>query len=245
LTTDIINVHYPDYYDDPKNNWPSDDQNPNPVYFLVMRPDVQFLFAYKLDLKLASTKSDEPAKDRKRVLTGFTQEILEAKIEEWLKKGLSLCGIGAKTAKGYGHFGSRNIPIPEASAKTGKIVNAGEVTEEEPPSIIGKVKPFQNRCSGITKNYNQMLWQTILEKTPHIEKVSAIGQRGEANQIFEPTFQWINQNKLNIKIKYSDLKFVCEVEINFTGISKIENVYWLWHNNILPELKKLLQNSKP
>ena len=88
IEPDIMNVHYPDYYNDidsKKNIAPTDYQNPNPIPFLTVR-DTKFQFVVgskeKLDLYKIGGKT----------------------IDEWLKESLTNHGIGAKTAVGYGRL---------------------------------------------------------------------------------------------------------------------------------------------
>ncbi len=38
LQLDLLNPHYPDYYENRGATPPSDDQNPRPVYFLGVKP---------------------------------------------------------------------------------------------------------------------------------------------------------------------------------------------------------------
>lgn len=80
---DIMNNHYPEYYQG--TSAPTPYQNPIPVYFLTLGRDSQFAFAvagtdHKVDKKLIS------------------------QAKEWLQNGLQEMGIGAKTAAGYGYF---------------------------------------------------------------------------------------------------------------------------------------------
>ena len=84
IEVDIMNPHYPDYYSGSEP--PTDTQNPVPIPFLtVAKTDFQFIIG---------TKSD--------VLNEF--KIQGKSIVEWLKEALSLHGIGAKTAVGYGRL---------------------------------------------------------------------------------------------------------------------------------------------
>lgn len=76
IQSDIMNVHYPDYYGKDKN--PTDDQNPNPIIFLTIK-NTKFKFL------LGSKDAD----------------ILDM-AKDLLNKSLSEHGIGAKTAVGYG-----------------------------------------------------------------------------------------------------------------------------------------------
>jgi len=78
LKIDVINPHYPDYYD--KGNPPTDWQNPRPVKFLTVE-ETWFQF----------------------YLLGKDQKLLNNSVES-LKQALQNFGIGSKTAVGYGYF---------------------------------------------------------------------------------------------------------------------------------------------
>lgn len=89
---DIMNPHFPDYYGK-KKDWngnyipPSDDQSPIPVPYLTVGTGQKFRFAVlprRQDIQVAI-----PARD---------------KAWEWLWKGLTEFGVGAKTSQGYGLF---------------------------------------------------------------------------------------------------------------------------------------------
>ena len=80
LKPDIMNVHYPDYYNGSKA--PTDTQNPNPIFFLtVENTEFQFMLGCKEE-----------------------NENLLSIAFEWLKNALQNNGIGAKTAVGYGYM---------------------------------------------------------------------------------------------------------------------------------------------
>ncbi len=87
---DIMNVHYPDYYSNPNKKYALDVENPNPITFLVVK-DTPFHFLIALRPAPGITTPDEDKK-------------LIDKAWNWLKKGLSEYGVGAKTRLGYGIF---------------------------------------------------------------------------------------------------------------------------------------------
>ncbi|NWG07725.1 MAG: type III-B CRISPR module RAMP protein Cmr6 [Chloroflexi bacterium] len=85
LKLDIINPHYPDYYQDtsgktPPTNW----QSPIPSYFLTVAPNQEFYFAVGWRGKI----SENAHKLAKECLIG----------------GLQTFGAGAKTSAGYGYW---------------------------------------------------------------------------------------------------------------------------------------------
>ncbi|MGE0826750.1 MAG: type III-B CRISPR module RAMP protein Cmr6 [Candidatus Binatia bacterium] len=88
LELDVMTPHYPDYYGDKNNRVaPTDSQSPIPVYFLTVAPNVEFRFAVGW--------RGEWNKDAHR---------LRALVQDWLIKGLTELGAGAKTSAGYGYF---------------------------------------------------------------------------------------------------------------------------------------------
>ncbi|OAG26928.1 type III-B CRISPR module RAMP protein Cmr6 [Thermodesulfatator autotrophicus] len=82
LTLEITTCHYPDYYGGERG--PTEDQNPNPLPFLAIAPEVAFRFVFLMDQELAGEV-------RERFLKAF-------------KDALSEHGFGAKTALGHGRF---------------------------------------------------------------------------------------------------------------------------------------------
>lgn len=94
---DVINVHYPDYYQ--KGEPPTDWQNPNPILFLAVGKETRFAFA-------VASRSPE----------------LADQAMDWLRGALQTTGLGGKTAAGYGSFaplpGAR--PTPAAGASGGR-----------------------------------------------------------------------------------------------------------------------------
>lgn len=103
LMPDIMNVHYPDWYNE--RSLPTDYQNPNPVIFLTVEQSSHF------QTFLGTNKNQTLDKD------SWVEDFSlwkQAGIEKpatlldlaytWLIKALSEHGIGAKTAAGYGYM---------------------------------------------------------------------------------------------------------------------------------------------
>jgi len=80
LEEDIMNPHYPDYYNDKKP--PTDDQNPRPIKFLTIAKGEKFNFYFK------NSQAYKEAFE-----TDLKQDLIEA---------FNYLGIGAKTGIGYG-----------------------------------------------------------------------------------------------------------------------------------------------
>jgi len=76
LELDVMNPHYPDYYqgDEPPASW----QSPQPVFFLTLGANSRFLFAVGGEEK--------------------------AQASRWLLEALQQMGAGAKTSAGYGYW---------------------------------------------------------------------------------------------------------------------------------------------
>jgi len=75
---DIMNPHFPDYYD--KDEPPADWQNPNPITFLTIPAGTKFKFFFK------------------------NVDVYDGNLKEDLQKAFKNIGIGGKTALGYGLF---------------------------------------------------------------------------------------------------------------------------------------------
>ena len=128
LELDIMNPHYPKYYEgsEPPTDW----QNPIPVYFLTVASQTEFRFAVGW--------RGQPDKEA------------QALAQEWLISGLTQLGAGSKTSAGYGYFQGAIIkPEPVASPVT---VPATLVSEPTPPmpslprqTARGKVKYDRGR----------------------------------------------------------------------------------------------------
>ena len=82
LALDIMNPHYPDYYQD-KGAYPTDWQSPVPIQFITVAQPTTFLFG---------------------VGTRTGQEADVAKALGWLQQALAELGVGGKTTSGYGYF---------------------------------------------------------------------------------------------------------------------------------------------
>jgi CRISPR-associated protein Cmr6 len=87
LELDIMNPHYPDYYQGkaPPTNW----QSPQPITFLTVAARTPFLFAvgWRRQAKMDTDAFKKAA--------------------AWLQTGLENLGAGAKTSAGYGYFVER------------------------------------------------------------------------------------------------------------------------------------------
>jgi CRISPR-associated protein Cmr6 len=108
IEVDIMNVHYPDYYNDSdnkKNTAPTDFQSPNPIPFLTVGNkdlngnDLKFVTYIAVKENKMISEMDTNYKN----LLSNDMSVLEF-VSIWLKKALTEHGIGAKTAVGYGYM---------------------------------------------------------------------------------------------------------------------------------------------
>lgn len=88
LEEDVMNVHYPKYYQG--ESAPTDFQSPNPISFMAVANATPFQFVLAV--------KNNPEKPE----ISFTE--LLSKAENLLSEALTSHGIGAKTAVGYGFF---------------------------------------------------------------------------------------------------------------------------------------------
>jgi CRISPR type III-B/RAMP module RAMP protein Cmr6 len=139
LQIDILNPHYPDYYDSAGAKAPpSDDQRPRPIYFLAVRPGARFRFPFRLASWPRQPTRDETDGERLLLLHGLNRDEAAAHLRRWLTEGLSTWGAGAKTAAGYGYFkigGSKAHPEPPPSESSSSVVATSSPAAPPPPAI--------------------------------------------------------------------------------------------------------------
>lgn len=127
LELDVMNPHYPDYYQHKKP--PTAWQSPIPVYFLTVAPGTEFSFAVGWRGELDETGS--------RLL---------ALARQWLEGGLKELGAGAKTTAGYGYF-EEMTPVQQAGS-------ARPVSSPTPtPSLTPAPPAAWNWRSAIVREY--------------------------------------------------------------------------------------------
>lgn len=91
IQPDIMNPHYPDYYQ--SNKPPADYQDPRPIPFLTV---VDTTFEFFVGVK----QEDNQNVTESKLGSGKLLDI----VKETLKDALQAHGLGAKTAVGYGYF---------------------------------------------------------------------------------------------------------------------------------------------
>lgn len=108
VVVDIINPHYPDYYNEKNPKPPADWQNPVPIFFLTIKDtDFQFLFGVrkgciKDELEKLEQVSFEHPSEPEYNKKGSVVDVLNQLLEE----ALGCNGAGAKTSTGYGRMSS-------------------------------------------------------------------------------------------------------------------------------------------
>lgn len=86
LAVDIVNCHHPDYYSG-KQDDAYDNESPNPQFFPVVESGAEFRFTLVPLGRLGEERS-----------------VCLEQAQKWLLVALTLHGVGAKTAAGYGWF---------------------------------------------------------------------------------------------------------------------------------------------
>jgi len=95
LEIDILNPHYPNYYQDKgRKNGPTEDQNPVPITFWQMKKGASFMFRFVLFPK--------PLLDGESWVQGQKEKLKVQLVRIWAKA--AEFGFGGKTAIGYGRF---------------------------------------------------------------------------------------------------------------------------------------------
>jgi CRISPR-associated protein Cmr6 len=116
IAIDIVNCHHPDYYrhEGGQRSPPVDDESPVPVFFLAVDQGVEFTF--RMFARSAASGSD-----------GATERL--ARYMDCLAKGLSLLGIGAKSAVGYG-----TMSVPPANRTSTTATPTRPPAANRPPA---------------------------------------------------------------------------------------------------------------
>ncbi|MFM9949039.1 MAG: type III-B CRISPR module RAMP protein Cmr6 [Saprospiraceae bacterium] len=101
LEVDIMNVHYPDWYN--QKTPPTDFQNPNPIPFLTVARNTRFYTCIGAKENPELSQWPDSEKWVSKLGSGNMTRLLEL-VQGWLENALTNHGIGAKTAVGYGYM---------------------------------------------------------------------------------------------------------------------------------------------
>jgi len=142
LVVDILNPHYPDYYNNKGAQAPTNWQSPKPVNFLTVEEGTPFCFA----VGWRGEWNDEAKR-------------LQALAVDWLKGGLSELGAGAKTSAGYGYFTSSFASTTTSNlGKTATGTSSG-TTDSKPdvsPPPSGSPKGLNWKKGKVSKNQRRV-----------------------------------------------------------------------------------------
>ena len=101
LEVDIMNVHYPEWYNN--KTAPTDFQNPNPIPFLTVARGSKFETFVGVSKNMALSNWNGFEKLSTPMQLSGEHTLLDL-IYAWLTSALTSHGIGAKTAVGYGYM---------------------------------------------------------------------------------------------------------------------------------------------
>ena len=208
LELDVLTCHHPKYYrGDADMLVALDNEEPNPVVFLTVAAEIVFQFAV---LPLRG--------DRDSLCQAGTKLHLVAL--EWLRQGLEIFGLGAKTAAGYGWFdGSKAFnqrflieQQQKAEAETKRLKDEHEAKEAKARVDAEKAAREQQRAS-LTPDDS---WMAQF-------KSFAEGKRREIinNFAFDDEKWWPAQGELsNERIQFTILYFLLKVEPEFLAADR-------------------------
>ena len=176
LHVDISNCHHMKYYDE-KKNIPLDDEQPNPVFFLALKPGAKFNFYLVL-------------KD------GGNSENLNM-VFEILQKALSYNGIGAKTSLGYGSFNT-GVPLEQND----NVINT-ILTLDSPAFLAGADPSDSTTCTLRPSTLKGMLrwwWRKLYignsEKTKELAKKLGLSEKSVLQAVERVVWGGIKNNEI-------------------------------------------------
>lgn len=230
LQPDLLNPHYGDYYSsEGRDTPPSDDQNPVPVPFLAVRPDVRFAFPYRVRRDRRERWPGGKASDGEAGESGEGDAEVLGQVQRWLEEALTTAGAGAKTAAGYGYFQSvRHLEPKEPPAwqpaRSRPQPDSGEKKQEEkdkPKGHKGTKPPPPPPTRGFNVLGSQLRQRQKPQRKPGagagavqkgkkvkievVEKVSGgyrlrVLDTGQQDLFFEGRVRWEVGQRLQVKI---------------------------------------------
>lgn len=152
LFADIINPHYPDYYQDINGKIaPADNMNPIPVKLLAVKPGTVFVFR-ALVRKRVSERAQRAFAQLAKCAKGKT--IVEM-AREAMEHAVVIEGVGAKTATGYGRFaiaGDNEKAASGTSSPERGAVSTGERLPSGPKGVVEIGKECTADVSEVTRD---------------------------------------------------------------------------------------------
>ncbi len=243
LQTDIVNCHYNEYYSSEGKIPPSDDQNPNPVTFLAVKPGTDFTFPFRLSEWPIAPGRDKEEEERLQVLQAFTRQTIIAQVAAWLRKALGEFGLGAKTAAGYGYFKTGANPARTSDTSEQEVIRGETEIPVVEPAITAKApKPLPKRTSsapipGIKKEFDLALWNRFAWNE-YINTIEGGNLSGKKPGETLPARK-ISRGGKTLEILYQNGRLYCPVKLTLQGVQCAEEAQWVWENVVKPELLKL------
>ncbi|MCX7648758.1 MAG: type III-B CRISPR module RAMP protein Cmr6, partial [Elusimicrobiales bacterium] len=105
LNVEINNCHHQEYYNGKGEKEPGDWENPNPTYFLSVKPGAKFNFILSLRQDLRDKLTQETnveIKEKNGEIRKLQNKELVSKAFDFLSGALAYLGLGEKTAAGFG-----------------------------------------------------------------------------------------------------------------------------------------------
>jgi len=176
LEMDIMNPHYQKYYSGDKDNKnkpipPADWLSPNPIKFVTVAKDAEFVFAFKTN-----------------------ENSLTEEIKTLIKETLENSGIGAKTSVGYGYF--KNLENVETTQSSPVAISADAKKEETTPQKQELPKYLKNETE--LKDEYQKPDGTMRSEKEYQEylKNKNIEYNKHRKQQFAKAKNWYEKNKV-------------------------------------------------
>ena len=142
LEIDVLTVHYQHYYGS-QTTLPTDDREPIPVQFLVLKAGTPLEFRFRY-APYRPRPCDEPGE-----WSNFREPDIDVTLEKvkgWLEQALATRGLGAKTNAGYGY----GRPESNAAVKsTATSVPAGPIDLGRLPAQVNDVKNDPDRSAAL------------------------------------------------------------------------------------------------
>ncbi len=172
LNVEINNCHHQEYYNGEGKKEPGDWENPNPTYFLSVKPGAKFNFVLSLrqDLKDKLEEETEVQVSEGNQTRRLKNKELVSKAFEFLSGALAYLGLGAKTAAGFGTMAEVKdnghvVPdIPESLKKYKLETTLQFIT----PAFLAGAFQEKEDCDIFVNTLKGQLrwwWRKIYEKT--------------------------------------------------------------------------------
>lgn len=191
LEIDIMNPHFPKYYQD--KTAPKDSKNPSPVYFLAVAPGTTFRFAVGW-----------------RGVLDEATEALRQKAEAWLKNGLMELGAGAKTSAGYGYFIQADTHQQATKANLERSTQTIQTRPADSPLASQIRRTPQNQIKSSIGNFVNK-WQQLPDGPEKVEVARALVEQMNKSGIVKDK-KWCDKDWVK-----DILNYVAQIECRTTG----------------------------